>query len=155
MPCPLLISNFFRCRISASSSRSSSRSPTRSTTTRVSSKARSPPPPPPAPKEPEPEMDLEIGQAEKPIEETLAERRARRQAIRAKYTGIASTALSINGNAASPSPGLSSAVLQPPPTPSNSDLVPQNLRIDSIPDPTTAGSTADISASLLAIVCSC
>lgn len=68
------------------------------------------------PKQPEPELELDVETEPKPIEETVAERRARRQAIRAKYAGIASTALSI-GDGVSPSPGPSSAVLQPPPTP--------------------------------------
>lgn len=62
-------------------------------------------PPPPAP-EPEPELELEIVTSPPPVEETLAARRARRQAILAKYAGISS----INtGETATPSPGPSSA----------------------------------------------
>ncbi|THH09984.1 hypothetical protein EW145_g1643 [Phellinidium pouzarii] len=98
------------------------------------------------PKEPEPEieLDLEEDPAPKPLVETLAERRARRQAIRAKYAGIASTALSVN-NTASPSPGPSSAVSQPPPTPSASDLVSQNYSTGGAPKIIDAYASADAS----------
>lgn len=58
-------------------------------------------------------MELDIPPSPPPVEETLASRRAKRQAILAKYAGIASADVSV-----SPSPvtGLSSAVqaLQPP-----------------------------------------
>lgn len=74
------------------------------------------------------ELQLEAETAPKPVEETLAERRARRQAIRAKYMGIASASLSIN--TASPSPGPSSAVLQPPPPSSEADLSSKNYSAD-------------------------
>lgn len=91
-------------------------------------------------------MELDIEQVEKPIEETLAERRAHRQAVRAKYAGIASTALSVDATTASASPGPSSAVLQPPRTPSVADLVSQNLKLDALPGPITASSSVDMRA---------
>jgi hypothetical protein len=60
--------------------------------------------------EPEPELQLEV--EEKTVEETIAERRARRQAILAKYTRAAS-----NGapDSASSTPGPSSAADPHPP----------------------------------------
>lgn len=81
------------------------------------------------------ELDLEAEMVPKSVEETLAERRARRQAIRAKYAGIASAALSTNATA-SPSPGPSSAVSLPPLTPSEADIVSQNHSADATPVPT-------------------
>ncbi|KAG5642041.1 hypothetical protein DXG03_003739 [Asterophora parasitica] len=60
-------------------------------------------PPEPAP-EPEPEMELEIPPSPPPVEDLLAARHARRLAIRAKYSGVASTD-------ATPSP---SSAVQPP-----------------------------------------
>ncbi|KAI6027194.1 kinase-like domain-containing protein [Pisolithus marmoratus] len=72
----------------------------------------SPPPQrlePPRSPQPEPEIDLELNTPDK--DEVLRkERRARRQAILAKYTGVAS----VSTQGVSPSPGPSSAV-QPPP----------------------------------------
>lgn len=146
-------------RISGSSSRSSSPSPSRSSVTRLSSKARSPPPPvlaEPTQKkgtEPELELELESEKVEKPLEETLAERRAHRQAIRARYAGIASAALSVNASTASPSPGPSSAVLQPPSTPSVSDLVSQRLNIDSTA-PAIASTLSNMSESFIVFAAS-
>ncbi|KAL5528939.1 hypothetical protein ACEPAG_4913 [Sanghuangporus baumii] len=67
------------------------------------------------------ELDLETEGTSKPVEDTIAERRARRQAIRAKYAGIASAAVSTNERA-SQSPGPSSAVSQPPPSASEANL---------------------------------
>ncbi|KAF5348360.1 hypothetical protein D9758_010909 [Tetrapyrgos nigripes] len=58
-----------------------------------------------------PEMELEIPPSPPPVEETLATRRAKRQAILAKYAGLASSGVS-----PSPASGLSSAVLEPPPS---------------------------------------
>ncbi|KAH8117641.1 kinase-like domain-containing protein [Phellopilus nigrolimitatus] len=104
-------------------------------------------------KEPETEMELELDTAPKPVEETISERRARRQAIRAKYTGIASAALSVN-EAASPSPGLSSAVSQPPPTPSASDLVSQNHSAAATPDTSNIDASAEASGRASPVVMS-
>ncbi|KAL5533422.1 hypothetical protein ACEPAF_5198 [Sanghuangporus sanghuang] len=67
------------------------------------------------------ELDLETETTSKPVEETIAERRARRQAIRAKYAGITSAAMSTDERA-SQSPGPSSAVSQPPPSASEANL---------------------------------
>ena len=105
-------------------------SPSPSTSTRLSIRPNSPPPlrkepeqpNPPKPSENEPELELVIESEPKPIEETLAERRARRQAIRAKYVGISSAVLT-NGSGASPSPVPSSAVLQPPLSPAVSNPI--------------------------------
>ncbi|EJD06155.1 kinase-like protein [Fomitiporia mediterranea MF3/22] len=91
------------------------------------------------------ELELELEEAaSNPVEETLAERRARRQAIRAKYAGTASAALSMN-ETASPSPGLSSAVLQPPPTTSEVNIEHKNYRPGPI-----AGATEKLGGSLVA-----
>jgi serine/threonine-protein kinase PRP4 len=60
-----------------------------------------------------------------PIELTLAARRAKRQAILAKYAGVAS----VNTTEASPSPGPSSAVQQPPPSAVVSDPQSQHHSI--------------------------
>ena len=84
-----------------------------------------PPPPPSAPEPhsksqaiPVPEMEMELDlQPEQPVAETLAARRARRQAIMAKYAGIASSE-----QGPTPSPGPSSAVEPPPATPDMSNL---------------------------------
>lgn len=56
---------------------------------------------------PQPEPELELTSVGPSVEETLAARRAKRQAIMAKYAGIASQGVS-------PSPGPSSAVEPPP-----------------------------------------
>ncbi|KAK7040325.1 U4/U6 small nuclear ribonucleoprotein prp4 [Paramarasmius palmivorus] len=78
---------------------------------------RSPPPSPEAPKEPMPDMELDLPPSPPPVEETLASRRAKRQAIMAKYAGIASASGSpsqVSGN--------NSAILEhPPSTVSNSN----------------------------------
>ncbi|KAF5345349.1 hypothetical protein D9758_008465 [Tetrapyrgos nigripes] len=55
-----------------------------------------------------PEMELEIPPSPPPVEETLASRRAMRQAILAKYAGLASSGVSPSAS------GLSSAVQEPP-----------------------------------------
>ena len=69
-----------------------------------------PPPNPALPTQPGPELELATSPV--PIEVTLAARRAKRQAILAKYAGVAS----VNTTQASPSPGPSSAVQPPPPS---------------------------------------
>jgi hypothetical protein len=71
---------------------------------------------------PQPEPELELATSPVPVEVTLAARRAKRQAILAKYTGVAS----VNTTEASPSPGPSSAVQPPPPSAVVSD--PQSQR---------------------------
>ncbi|THH21241.1 hypothetical protein EUX98_g8425 [Antrodiella citrinella] len=77
------------------------------------------PSPPPAPKqEPQPDVELELPISPPSVEETLAARRAKRQAIMAKYAGLASST-------ASPSPGPSSAVEPPPRLPTVADAVSQ------------------------------
>ncbi|TBU29290.1 hypothetical protein BD311DRAFT_276559 [Dichomitus squalens] len=68
----------------------------------------------------EPEMELELPRSPPPVEETLAARRAKRQAILAKYAGIASTS-----QGPTPSPGPSSAVDPPPATPDVSNFPSQ------------------------------
>ena len=65
------------------------------------------PAPPSAPaREPEPELEIDLLTSPPPVEDTLAARRARRQAILAKYAGISSINTS---QTATPSPGPSSA----------------------------------------------
>jgi hypothetical protein len=78
-------------------------------------------PPDPSPHT-QPEPELELATSPVPIEVTLAARRAKRQAILAKYAGVAS----VNTTEASPSPGPSSAVQPPPPSAEVSD--PQSQR---------------------------
>ncbi|KZT11177.1 kinase-like protein [Laetiporus sulphureus 93-53] len=68
-------------------------------------------------------MELELPTSPPPPEQTLAARRAKRQAILAKYAGISSTALSSQG--VSPSPGPSSAV-EPPTSASTSNSISQS-----------------------------
>jgi hypothetical protein len=75
---------------------------------------------------PQPELELELATSPVPIEVTLAARRAKRQAILAKYAGVAS----VNTTEASPSPGPSSAVQPPPPSAVVSD--PQSQRYSII-----------------------
>jgi serine/threonine-protein kinase PRP4 len=58
-------------------------------------------------------MELDIPLSPPPIEATLAERRAKRQAILAKYAGASSTSQILNPSAG-PGQGTSSAVHQPP-----------------------------------------
>lgn len=70
----------------------------------------------------QPGPELELATSPVPIEVTLAARRAKRQAILAKYAGVAS----VNTTQASPSPGPSSAVQPPPPSTVVSD--PQSQR---------------------------
>ncbi|RPD55297.1 kinase-like protein [Lentinus tigrinus ALCF2SS1-7] len=65
-------------------------------------------------------MELELPPSPPPVEETLAARRARRQAIMAKYAGIASSSAG-----PTPSPGPSSAVEPPPVTPDVSNFPSQ------------------------------
>lgn len=103
----------------------------RSVTPTPSMSTRPPTPPPPA-KEPEPEMELDLSTTPPPVEETLAARRARRQAIIAQFSGIASASLSVT-NGASPSPGPSSAAPHPPPSPSLSNLASQNHSTGATP----------------------
>lgn len=77
----------------------------------------------------QPEMELDLPVSPPPVEETLAARRARRQAIMAKYAGIAS------GSAGpTPSPGPSSAVEPPPATPDVSNLPSQAHSAVGTPD---------------------
>jgi serine/threonine-protein kinase PRP4 len=71
------------------------------------------------------ELDLEIDTAA--VEEaTRAARRARRQAILARYSGVASANKSI-----SPSPGPSSAVQPPQPIASVSDTLQSHSAVDT------------------------
>jgi hypothetical protein len=70
----------------------------------------------------QPVPELELATSPVPIEVNLAARRAKRQAILAKYAGVAS----VNTTQASPSPGPSSAVQPPPPSAVVSD--PQSQR---------------------------
>lgn len=78
-------------------------------------------PPDPAPHT-QTEPELELATSPVPFEVTLAARRAKRQAILAKYAGVAS----VNTTEASPSPGPSSAVQPPPSSAEVSD--PQSQR---------------------------
>ncbi|PPQ91944.1 hypothetical protein CVT25_000987 [Psilocybe cyanescens] len=66
------------------------------------------------------EMELDLPSSPPPVEDLLAARRAKRQAILAKYAGVASVSTSI-----SPSPGPSSAVQPPNPSLSVSNPVSQ------------------------------
>jgi len=68
------------------------------------------------------EMELDLPPSPPPVEDILAARRAKRQAILAKYTGAASVNTSI-----SPSPGPSSAAQPPTPSLSVSNHVSQTL----------------------------
>jgi hypothetical protein len=76
----------------------------------------------------QPGPELELATSPVPIEVTLAARRAKRQAILAKYAGVAS----VNTTQASPSPAPSSAVQPPPPSAVVSD--PQSQRHSIIGD---------------------
>ncbi|OJT01986.1 Serine/threonine-protein kinase prp4 [Trametes pubescens] len=67
-------------------------------------------------------MDLDLPPSPPPIEDTLAARRAKRQAILAKYAGSASSNVS---QGPTPSPGPSSAVEPPPATPDVSNFPSQ------------------------------
>ena len=86
---------------------------------------KAPPRPQPAP---EPEMELELPSSSPPVQETLAARRAKRQAIMAKYAGITS-------QGPTPSPGPSSAVEPPPATPDVSNLPSQAHSVTGTPGP--------------------
>ncbi|KAI0713748.1 kinase-like protein [Earliella scabrosa] len=75
-------------------------------------------------------MELDLPPSPPPVEETLAARRARRQAIMAKYAGIASSSAG-----PTPSPGPSSAVEPPPATPDVSNLPSQAHSVVGTPGP--------------------
>lgn len=77
-------------------------------------------------------MELELPSSPPPVELTLAERRAKRQAIIAKYAGSASISAS---QGASPSPGPSSAVEPPPPVATVSDPVSRTHSVTGTPGP--------------------
>lgn len=85
--------------------------------------------PPPAPP-PKPEPELELSTSPLSVEQTLAARRAKRQAILAKYAGISSAALS---QGVSPSPGPSSAVEPPPTSPALSNTASQSYSPHTTP----------------------
>lgn len=85
----------------------------------ASARGRSPPPKPVAVHD----MELELPSSPPPVEQTLAARRARRQAILAKYAGVAS---SVPSQGVSPSPGPSSAVEPPPDSPTVSNTISQS-----------------------------
>jgi serine/threonine-protein kinase PRP4 len=70
--------------------------------------------------DPEPDMELELAPSPPPLAETLAARRAKRQAIMAKYNGIASAGMNASPSPA-PSGGIASAVQPPPPSSTVSD----------------------------------
>ncbi|TDL18893.1 kinase-like protein [Rickenella mellea] len=113
--------------------------PTPSASTRTST--------PPPPKEPEPEVELDLAPTPPPADVILAERRAKRMAILAKYGGVASASIS-TGEGASPSPapgsvGPSSAVQQPPSTQYVSDPVSQNHSAIGTPAPRDASAVPD------------
>ncbi|KAL0062659.1 U4/U6 small nuclear ribonucleoprotein prp4 [Marasmius tenuissimus] len=80
------------------------------------------PAPPPPVEEPLPEMELDLAPSPPPVEETLASRRAKRQAIMAKYAGIASASGSAGQS------GQNSATQEHrPSTPSNQDSNPSRV----------------------------
>lgn len=83
--------------------------------------------PPPTPPQ---DVELELTTSDTSVEATLAARRAKRLAIMAKYAGISSATAS---QAASPSPGPSSAVEPPPAVSSVSDNVSQPHSAVEIP----------------------
>ncbi|KAG6827312.1 hypothetical protein H0H92_012360 [Tricholoma furcatifolium] len=93
---------------------------------RRASPRRSPPPPPPAAPPVEMELELDIPSSPPPVEDLMAARRAKREAIRAKYQGVASVD-------ATPSP--SSAVQPPPPSSNVSDAVTRAPSISGTPGP--------------------
>lgn len=89
------------------------------------------------------EPELELATSPVPIEETLAARRAKRQAILARYAGVAS----VDTTEAIPSPGPSSAVQPPPPSAEVSDpqsqrrsVIGENGTGPVVPDPSVASS---------------
>ena len=89
--------------------RISPRGPPSPIPTRTPSQA--PPPSQPAPEPPQ-DMELDIPPSPPPIESTLAERRAKRQAILAKYAGTSQSQMPSPSSTAGQ--GTSSAVHQPP-----------------------------------------
>lgn len=109
-------------RISPHPSHGSSSPAPRKMRTAVESKPPLNAPPPNHELSTQPDAELELATSPVPVEVTLAARRAKRQAILAKYTGVAS----VNTTEASPSPGPSSAVQPPPPSAVVSD--PQSQR---------------------------
>jgi serine/threonine-protein kinase PRP4 len=78
-------------------------------------------------KEPEPEIELEISTTPPPIETTLAERRAKRLAILAKYSNHPTPNPS---NTGTPLSGISSVVPPPPSNISVSDNLSQPNRAE-------------------------
>jgi len=76
----------------------------------------------------ETEMELDLPNSPPPVEDILAARRAKRQAILAKYAGVASVAATVSSG-----PGPSSAADSPIPNPpsSISNIPPQTFRNDS------------------------
>ncbi|KAH9857443.1 kinase-like protein [Lenzites betulinus] len=95
---------------------------------------RDPSPPPqteqPQKAEPEPEVELDLIPSPPPVEDTLAARRARRQAILSKYAGITSANPS---QGPTPSPGPSSAVEPPTATPDVSNYPSQTQSVVGTP----------------------
>jgi serine/threonine-protein kinase PRP4 len=89
-------------------------------------KAHSPPPPPIV------DMEIDLPHSPPPVEDVLAARRAKREAIRLKHLGINSVNTSV-----SPSPGPSSAVQPLPSRLHVSNLVSQNSHSEQTPEPHT------------------
>lgn len=79
-------------------------------------------------------MELELPISPPLVEDILAARRAKRQAILAKHADITSTAASVGSG-----PGPSSASQSPTPKPSSSvsKIAPETLRNDSYYHPTS------------------
>lgn len=108
------------------------------------------PPPDPAPLT-QPEPELELATSPVPMQEALAARRAKRQAILAKYAGVAS----VNTTEASVSPVPSSAVQPPPQSAVVSDHQSQRHSIigengvASLPRDPSAGPSREFSHVLL------
>ncbi|KAG6872691.1 hypothetical protein C0995_007573 [Termitomyces sp. Mi166 len=101
-------------------------SPRRSPRPEPSSAPPPAPAPPLRPPSPLPEMELDLPSSPPPVEDLMAARRAKREAIRAKYNGVASVD-------ATPSP---SSAVQPPPLSSNvSDAVTRAPSISGTPAP--------------------
>ncbi|KAI0810815.1 kinase-like domain-containing protein [Irpex lacteus] len=86
---------------------------------------------PAAEKKPETKTELDLVTTPPPVEDTLAARRARRQAIMAKYAGVSSINTS---QAATPSPGPSSAVIPPPALSARSDNLSQPQSAHATPE---------------------
>jgi serine/threonine-protein kinase PRP4 len=126
-------------RISPHPSRGSSPAPRKNRTTLESNTPLNAPPPNPAPST-QPDAEIELTTSPVPVEVTLAARRAKRQAILAKYAGVAS----VNTTEASPSPGPSSAVQPPPPSAVVSD--PQSQRHSIIGENGVGSTSRDQSA---------